>query len=260
MLKGWSRERKFAVFLFVLGLISGASAVYLGYGIVADTFLTETTTGVVTESAVEERTGGSASRADDPYSVVIEYRYTVDGKSYTSDSVFQGQTAAQIGYQRAHELSQQYSVGTEVTVHYRPWNPSRAYLVGRVPLSQFVPVVITTVFAVVGLGVGYKLYLYELEHEDSATADTGAIGATVTTQGTTTETADATRQGEEGTEAPLWERVLKAALLSPLIGFITVSLIGAALTPWGGIDGSTGFKILPVVTVGAFAYLMLRDG
>jgi len=77
---------------------------------------------------------------DKSYSPIVTYEYTVDGETYTDDNVFSG------GFSRSKEsrswaegIVSRYESGEEIEVHYRPRNPSRAYVIdGGLPGSWFI--------------------------------------------------------------------------------------------------------------------------
>jgi len=87
---------------------------------------TETATATVESTEVEAKTDDDG---DESYSPVVEYEYTVNGKTHTNDNVFPG------GFQRwrdsrswSEDILKEYDVGTEATVMYNPDESERAYL------------------------------------------------------------------------------------------------------------------------------------
>ncbi|NOZ23972.1 MAG: DUF3592 domain-containing protein [Planctomycetes bacterium] len=112
--------------LFVLAGVAG-----IGYGVktVLDASNREswpTAKAVITSSKVRvqrPRSGGGSSTTI----AEITYRYSVEGRTYTSDRV----TSAQYGSSnssRAYGQVRKYPVGKEVTAHYNPDDPSYAIL------------------------------------------------------------------------------------------------------------------------------------
>lgn len=69
---------------------------------------------------------------DSAYSVVLRYEYEVDGETYVGERISVDETVTDenrlVEKERAEELSEKYSVGTEVEVYYNPDDPARAGL------------------------------------------------------------------------------------------------------------------------------------
>lgn len=66
---------------------------------------------------------------DESYSPVVTYQYTVDGQTYTADNVFPGQfDRYKSSRSWAQGIVNSYSVGEEIPVYYRGYEPSQAYI------------------------------------------------------------------------------------------------------------------------------------
>jgi hypothetical protein len=66
---------------------------------------------------------------DESYEPVVEYRYTVDGETYTSENVFPGSFSRSFGSRStATDVTSQYASGDQVTIYYSPRNNGAAYL------------------------------------------------------------------------------------------------------------------------------------
>lgn len=70
------------------------------------------------------------------YGVDIAYRYTVDGQTYTSESVFPGEDHG-TSASRAEDLVAEYQPDTTVTAYVDPADPTVAYLVDESPPWYF---------------------------------------------------------------------------------------------------------------------------
>ncbi len=58
----------------------------------------------------------------------IEYQYSVDGETYTSDSVWPGEDMSGTDRERREEIVDEYSEGEVVEAYYDPADPSVAFL------------------------------------------------------------------------------------------------------------------------------------
>lgn len=74
---------------------------------------------------VDEGTGTEA----DSYYPVVEYEYTYDGQTYTSDNVFPGVGSSSTSLSRAREIVDDYQQGDQVTAYVNPDDPQEAYLI-----------------------------------------------------------------------------------------------------------------------------------
>ncbi|ADI02888.1 DUF3592 domain-containing protein [Syntrophothermus lipocalidus] len=91
------------------------------------------------------------------YWAEVVYRYTVDGKEYTSENVFFGQySSGSPG--PARRLVDRYPAGKEVTVHYAPDNPALAVLEIGFSWAAFAVLLIGIIFTAVGAaGIWYTV-------------------------------------------------------------------------------------------------------
>lgn len=66
---------------------------------------------------------------DETYRPVVTYRYTVGGETYTTDNVFPGRfNRYKDSRSWAEGIISSYTVGQEIPVYYRGYNPSQAYI------------------------------------------------------------------------------------------------------------------------------------
>lgn len=106
----------------------------------------KTTGSIVSSSTRSFTTTSSSNRTSRAWMPVVEYSYTVNGKSYNSRSV---RYATEVGGSQAYaeEIAANYPVGKIVTVQYDPADPAQAALEFSTGLNWIV-------FAVgIGLGV-----------------------------------------------------------------------------------------------------------
>lgn len=83
----------------------------------------------ITKSEVEERRGRRGRRT---YHANIEYAYSVDGKSYTSDRISYGGTG-----EDAEETVARFALGSTHEARYDPANPSESVLVPGVTIFTY---------------------------------------------------------------------------------------------------------------------------
>jgi len=108
------------------------------------------TTGTVLASKVRKHPGDSDSGPT--YEPLVKYRYTVDGKTYTSMRYAYGMgSSSDTGYARS--VVADYPKGKEVTVYYDPDKPSEAVLHLKVHGMHYFLLLFTQPFIVVGLGL-----------------------------------------------------------------------------------------------------------
>ncbi len=89
------------------------------------------------------------------YSANVTYKYEVDGKEYTSDTVFFGQYNS--GFTGiVKKIVERYPVRKRVTVHYDPRNPQTAVLETGWSWGAFLLATVGLIFAGAGaLGIWY---------------------------------------------------------------------------------------------------------
>lgn len=91
------------------------------------TVLAEVTSSRVEEGTSSIGTGGdrSTSRSFTPK---VEYRYTVEGRSYMSQHILLGGAARNSGQDGAEQIVARYPVGARVVAYYDPRTPGKAFL------------------------------------------------------------------------------------------------------------------------------------
>lgn len=118
------------------------------------------TAGEVIESRVEQR----VSR----YYPVVAYRYSVDGRSFTSRVIGLSSERQRFGtFQEAQAVIVSYPVGSQVQVRYNPDNPSRAALIINEPPIEVLLAIL--IGAVIG---GFAIFT--IRRNRSATGQAGA--------------------------------------------------------------------------------------
>lgn len=61
----------------------------------------------------------------------VEYEYTVDGETYTSDSVYPGRLGGTSNRSDNQSVVDNHPAGAQVEAHYHPDDPSRSFLVDK---------------------------------------------------------------------------------------------------------------------------------
>jgi hypothetical protein len=138
-------------------------------GDVVDTVGAEKTEGTVLSSQVESETrtcrrGGRPGQLCTTYRANITYQYTVDRRSYRSDSVWAGYDVSPSA-ERAQELVRDHPEGATVVVHYDGAEPSQTWLVSEIPLEGFLAGGVGLVIGGVAAGLGYLLVSRGLDSE-----------------------------------------------------------------------------------------------
>ncbi|RME88469.1 MAG: DUF3592 domain-containing protein [Anaerolineae bacterium] len=111
------------------------------------------TEGTVIYATVEETTrtyyGGKGRRTTRTvYTPRIEYRYTVDGQTYTNTTI-----GAETSDIRSGIYAGEYAPGKPITVYYNPENPSDAVLVTGVAGSSLAPGCLGMFFVIGGVAL-----------------------------------------------------------------------------------------------------------
>ncbi len=113
-----------------------------------------TTTGTIIGSKVGTSTTGSGSMPRGTQSVaIVEYEYEVDGTEYYSPVV----NIMGVGHEDPQTVVNRYPLGSEVTVHYDPDDPSEATLdtdMGPQPYYAAAMIASPTIFGLVFLALG----------------------------------------------------------------------------------------------------------
>lgn len=127
----FSPGRKLAVVVALLLLVSGGT---IGLLQLRAMRTHQQTTGTVVETGMETAEGGAAVRTSAEttvYRPAVSYTYTVEGETYTADSIMFGTEVATNGQDRAERVRSQFEAGEPVTVYYDPGDPSDAFLIPR---------------------------------------------------------------------------------------------------------------------------------
>jgi len=122
-------DKKGAVTLFVV-VVLGVFAIAIGVAPSLDHNMavqeSQETTGTVQSLDIEV---DEDDDGDEVYTPVVTYEYAVDGETYTSDNVFPGRFDREKENRSwAVAVVNSYSVGEEIPVDYRGYDPSLAYI------------------------------------------------------------------------------------------------------------------------------------
>lgn len=145
----------------IVGLLVVAGGGYLFYSGMQTTANAEAVDATVVSSGVVDNSNTGGDDAKD-YTVRVEYRYTYDGETYTSENLCPGAgtgcAPASDFRTDVQEFVDDHAEGDTVTAYVQPSNPSNAYLVDSGP-----PLVYLGVAAVglLVLGLGVKRVLTE---------------------------------------------------------------------------------------------------
>ncbi len=93
----------------------------------------------------------SEGRTSRSYKPVIEYRYEVNGQSYTSDEVTPLDESA--GSKWAHEIINRYKAGQTYEAYYNPDHPSEAFLVRQYSFFPYMFILFPMLFLATGSGI-----------------------------------------------------------------------------------------------------------
>ncbi len=132
----------------IVFLIVGIGTLVLGFSWYNNAKETEkwpTVEGVVVSATVNTHESDGSTM----YKPVITYKYSVNGKEYTSPKLsFSDYSSSNSDY--AYETVNKYPKGTKVTVFYNPEKPYKAVLEPGVGLFVYMPLGLGAVFALVG--------------------------------------------------------------------------------------------------------------
>lgn len=129
------------------------------------------TMGKVVSSRVESHRGSDSTT----YSPELEYRYTVDGRTYTGDR-YAYSTGGSSDSSYARDIVNRHQAGKTVTVYYDPNDPAEAVLTKDVQNESYFFLLFIQPFWLVGLGgVGYLLILPWLHAREQAFFQAEAI-------------------------------------------------------------------------------------
>jgi hypothetical protein len=99
----------------------------------------------ITESTVEEIIGEGTE-----YRAVVQYRYSIDGRSYKGDTVRFGRQTS--GKTYAYTICKKYPKGSMKRVSIDAENPQNSVLIPGISPSIYWTVIISIIFLAVGIG------------------------------------------------------------------------------------------------------------
>lgn len=92
----------------------------------------------VLQSELRSQTETDSGARATTYFPEIEYEYTVDGETYTSDSVYPGRLGGTSNRSENQAIVADHSVGDRVEAYYHPEDPTRSFLVDKSSTKQAV--------------------------------------------------------------------------------------------------------------------------
>ena len=99
------------------------------------------TSAVVTSSRIESKYAGNGLTFHTPK---IEYRYTVNDKTYTNNNfTYMGTSGLSNKY--ATRYIEKYYEGSQLNIHYNPTSPSQAVIISGVHWGQYVGMAFLTI-------------------------------------------------------------------------------------------------------------------
>jgi len=102
-----------------------------------------TTTGTVLESDIHDSVWLQRKKAAEPhYQPTVEYVYTVDGTEYKNDRVSFTEHSGSTERSWAEDIVTRFPAGAEVTVYYKPGDPSAAVLDPGVDQDNYIVLII----------------------------------------------------------------------------------------------------------------------
>jgi hypothetical protein len=101
---------------------------------------------------------------------LVQYEYTVDQKSYTSQKVTPAEFMLPDTW--AESVFEQFPVGAEVEARYDPGSPDKAFLIAKYSAKPYLPLFVSLVIAAMGLGVVCE----QLMNRDTARLEPTASG------------------------------------------------------------------------------------
>lgn len=137
-------------FILIIFLLIGGGLAFWGWNILQEARASAswpTVDGTVLTSSVEHRTDGEG---DDIYSPLVVYRYTVNGRTFTNDTIKQLREAYD-SRREAEGITSAYPVGIKVNVHYDPDQPERSVLEAGVSAGSYLVLSIGVIFVVLTL-------------------------------------------------------------------------------------------------------------
>lgn len=177
---GSSRTRLVGVVFVGFSLLFLAVGGYLVYEQEQALRSYESTEATVIGTGVDRDVDREVNEPDSvTYQPIVEYRYRVDGETYTAENVYPGGTSSRSDRDWAEGVVDDYRQGETVTAYYNPGNPGEAYLVKQRDLAKFAFVLLPLGFIAIGLLVVWRAGWAG----DDDTTESLASGQTATTTG-----------------------------------------------------------------------------
>jgi hypothetical protein len=105
----------------------------------------------VLESEVDRVRAGSGDVSDQEYRPVVEFEYTYEGESYTSDERFPSSLDQSYGSRsKAESAIEEYEEGETVTAYVDPDSPGRGFLENKRSMTPYVAGLFGVVSVVAG--------------------------------------------------------------------------------------------------------------
>jgi len=101
---------------------------------------------------------------------LVKYEYTVDQKSYTSQTVTPAELM--LPNEWAESVFEQFPVGATTEARYNPNAPGKAFLIPKYSVKPYLPLLVSLVIAALGLGVAAE----QLMNGEGSTTGSGAAG------------------------------------------------------------------------------------
>lgn len=114
-----------------MGMLAGLGAIGYAWLLHLRVQATEswpTARGEIIEASVEREASSSMNNKSATFAPKIRYRYEVNGRQYTSNTIMLGGTLDTSSRDRAAERVQRWPVGTTVPVFYNPRRPQQSCL------------------------------------------------------------------------------------------------------------------------------------
>jgi hypothetical protein len=92
----------------------------------------------VLHSELRSQTETDSGARTTTYFPDIEYEYTVDGETYTSDSVYPGRLGGTSDRSANQSIVDDHSAGDRIEAYYHPEDPARSFLVDKSSTKQAV--------------------------------------------------------------------------------------------------------------------------
>src|ERR1700687_1901662 len=147
----WAQDTKLRLQIFAIGMTLVWPGLLIWQATVTWKQITSTRWPSVTGEVRETVVKIAADKKGDPlFYGRVSYRYTVDGKEYTSDLTDLGTGAKRSDPAAAQADVSQYKPGMEVLVYYDPSKPGEGVLERGVPTNHLVVLVMLIVGTIVG--------------------------------------------------------------------------------------------------------------